>query len=477
MVDVKKIDDVIWEIPKTGKMNVSARVYASDALMKNMKLDKTLSQVSNVACLPGIVKHSYAMPDAHQGYGFSIGGVAAFSVDDGIISPGGVGYDINCGVRLIRTDLKKEDFDKRKVNLLNEIVNNVPAGLGKNAKLKFSRDELSEILSRGVRWAIDNGFGWKGDEKRLEENGCMKSADLNYVSDNAFKRGMPQIGSLGSGNHFLEIQSVDEIFDADTAKVYGLTEPGQVVIMVHSGSRGLGHQVASDYLRSMEKKYGIAGLPDRELINAPFSSDMGQQYYSAMSAAANYAWVNRQMMAHWIRESFAKVFEVDAHDLCREIVYDVAHNIAKRETHTVDGEKMDVVVHRKGATRSFAPGRIEVPEKYRAVGQPVLLPGSMGTSSYVLSGTEKAMETSFGSTAHGAGRVMSGFAAVKKFRGERVKQELEAKGITVRSASWRGLSEEAPQVYKDVDEVVRVSDAVGIGKLVAKVRPMGVLKG
>ncbi|MCK5290157.1 MAG: RtcB family protein, partial [Candidatus Aenigmarchaeota archaeon] len=281
----------------------------------------------------------------------------------------------------------------------------------------------------------------------------------------------------GSGNHFLEIQSVDEIFDADTAKVFGFTEPGQVVIMVHSGSRGLGHQVASDYLRLMEKKYGIAGLPDRELINAPFSSDMGQQYYSAMSAAANYAWVNRQMMSHWVRESFAKVFDSDAKDLGMEIVYDVAHNIAKRETHTVDGEKTDVVVHRKGATRSFAPGRVEVPEMYRAVGQPVLIPGSMGTSSYILAGTEKAMDISFGSTAHGAGRVMSRFAAIKKFRGETVKKELEAKGITVRAASWKGISEEAPGVYKDVDEVVRVSDVAGIGKLVAKVRPMGVLKG
>ncbi|MCK5043061.1 MAG: RtcB family protein, partial [Candidatus Aenigmarchaeota archaeon] len=430
-----------------------------------------------VACLPGIVKHSYAMPDAHQGYGFSIGGVAAFSVDDGVISPGGVGYDINCGVRLIRTDLKREDFDKRKVDLLNEVVKNVPAGLGKNAKLKFSRDELSEVMSKGVRWAFDNGYAWKNDALRIEEDGCMKSADISNVSDNAFKRGMPQIGSLGSGNHFLEIQSVDEIFDEATAKVFGFTEPGQVVVMVHSGSRGLGHQVASDYLRLMEKKYGIAGLPDRELINAPFLSDMGQQYYSAMSAAANYAWVNRQMMAHWVRESFAKVFDSDAKDLGMDIVYDVAHNIAKRETHTVDGKKMDVVVHRKGATRSFAPGRVEIPEIYRAVGQPVLIPGSMGTSSYILAGTEKAMEISFGSTAHGAGRVMSRFAAIKKFRGETVKKELEAKGISVRAASWKGISEEAPGVYKDVDEVVRVSDAAGIGKLVAKVRPMGVLKG
>ena len=477
MVEIKKIDDVTWEIPKSGNMNVPARIYASDALMKNMRLDKTLGQVSNVACLPGIINYSYAMPDAHQGYGFSIGGVAAFSVDDGVISPGGVGYDINCGVRLIRTDLVKEDFDKKKVDLLNEIVKNVPAGLGKGAKLRFSRDELSEVMSKGVRWAIDNDFAWKGDSSRIEEDGCMKSADVGNVSDNAFKRGMPQIGSLGSGNHFLEIQSVDEIFDADTAKVFGFTEPGQVVIMVHSGSRGLGHQVASDYLRLMEKKYGIAGLPDRELINAPFSSDMGQQYYSAMSAAANYAWVNRQMMSHWVRESFAKVFDSDAKDLGMEIVYDVAHNIAKRETHTVDGEKTDVVVHRKGATRSFAPGRVEVPEMYRAVGQPVLIPGSMGTSSYILAGTEKAMDISFGSTAHGAGRVMSRFAAIKKFRGETVKKELEAKGITVRAASWKGISEEAPGVYKDVDEVVRVSDVAGIGKLVAKVRPMGVLKG
>ncbi|MEA3229594.1 MAG: RtcB family protein [archaeon] len=477
MVDIKKINDVTWEIARSGNMNVPARVYASDKLMNQMKLDKTLSQVANVACLSGIVKYSYAMPDAHQGYGFSIGGVAAFSAEDGVISPGGVGYDINCGVRLVKTNLTVADFEKKKDELLNLFVKNVPAGLGKGAKLKFSRDELSEVLSKGVKWSLDNDFAWKDDILRIEENGCMSGADISDVSDNAFKRGMPQIGSLGSGNHFLEVQCVDEIFDADTAKVFGITKPGQVVVMIHSGSRGLGHQVASDYLRLMEKKYGISGLPDRELINAPFLDELGQKYYSAMSAAANYAWVNRQMMMHWVRESFSSVFDADAKDLEMDLVYDVAHNIAKKETHTVDGEKMDVIVHRKGATRSFAPGSVEVPEIYRAVGQPVIIPGSMGTSSYVLAGTQKAMDVSFGSTAHGAGRVMSRFAAVKKFRGEDVKHDLEERGVAVRAASWKGLCEEAPQVYKDVDEVVRVSDELGIGKLVAKVRPLGVLKG
>ncbi len=473
---VNKISDYLWEIPKSGKMKTSARLYASDILMGLMKKDKTLAQVSNVACLPGIVGHSYAMPDAHQGYGFSIGGVAAFSTDEGVISPGGVGYDINCGVRMIRTDLTEDDVSGKMKDLMNMLQKNVPAGLGKNASLRLSKDELFEVMSKGVKWALNNGYAWKSDAERTEENGCMPS-EVENISDNAIKRGLPQLGSLGSGNHFLEVQKVEDIFDDRTAKAFGIKDKSQIVVMIHCGSRGLGHQVASDYLRKMEKKYGISGLPDRELINAPFSSELGQEYYGAMSAAANYAWVNRQMIMSNVRDTFASVFDSDAKDLGMDLVYDVCHNIAKRETHVVDGESKDLVVHRKGATRSFAPGRKEIPEAYRSVGQPVIIPGSMGTSSYLLSGTKKAMDISFGSTAHGAGRVMSRFAAIKKFRGGDVKNNLERDGINIRAASWRGISEEAPQVYKDIDEVVKVSDSVGLGRKVAKVRPLGVLKG
>ncbi len=466
----------IWEIPKKGNMQVPAIIYASDSLMEHIKQDKTIEQIVNVAQLPGIVKHALAMPDAHQGYGFPIGGVAAFREEDGIISPGGVGFDINCGVRLIKTNIKKEDLTPKKRELLNILFNNVPAGVGSKAKIRFTDDETKEVLEKGASWAIKQGFGWKEDTDRMEENGCMK-ADPNDVSDRAIARGKPQLGSLGAGNHFLEIQAVDGILDEKAADAFGVTEKGQIVVMVHCGSRGLGHQVASEYIRKMEDAFGIEGLPDRELINAPLESELGKKYYSAMSGAANYAWSNRQMITHWIRESFEKVFGRSAKDLDMHIVYDVCHNVAKMEDHTVDGEKMSVCVHRKGATRSFGPGRAEIPEIYRAYGQPVIIPGSMGTASYLLVGTKKAEEVSFGSTAHGAGRVMSRFAAVKKFRSEKIAGELEAKGIMIKSASWKGIVEEAPQVYKDIDEVVKVSHDVGIGNLVARMVPLAVIKG
>ena len=474
--EIEKSNGNVWHVSKKGNMQVPAIIYASDLLMDKIKNDKTIEQIVNVSQLKGIVKHALAMPDAHQGYGFPIGGVAAFRKEDGIISPGGVGFDINCGVRMIKTNLKTGDIADKKRELLNTMFANVPAGLGSKAKVRFTDEETKEVLEKGAGWAVKQGFGWKEDTDRMEENGCMK-ADPNDVSDKAIVRGKPQLGSLGAGNHFLELQGVDSILDEKTARAFGITEKGQLVIMVHCGSRGLGHQVASEYIRKMEDKFGIDGLPDRELINAPLSSDLGQQYYNAMSGAANYAWANRQMITHWIRESFEKVFDRSAKDMGMNIVYDVCHNVAKMEDHTVDGEKMSVCVHRKGATRSFGSGRAEIPEIYRAYGQPVIIPGSMGTASYLLVGTKKAEDVSFGSTAHGAGRVMSRFAAVKKFRSEKITDELEKKGIMVKSASWKGIVEEAPQVYKDIDEVVKVSHEVGIGNLVARMVPLAVIKG
>ena len=473
---IVKKDANTWQIPKKGAMNVPAVMYASDLLMNNIKQDKTISQIVNVAQLPGIVKHALAMPDAHQGYGFPIGGVAAFRQEDGIISPGGVGFDINCGVRMIKTNLTVDDMMPKKREVINTMFANVPAGIGSKANVRFTEDETIEVLEKGAKWAIKQGFGWKEDTDRMEENGFMK-ADPHDVSARAIARGKPQLGSLGAGNHFLEIQSVDKIIDEKTSNAFGVTKKGQIVLMVHCGSRGLGHQVASEYIRKMEDKYGFAGLPDRELINAPLSSDLGVAYYSAMSGAANYAWSNRQMITHWIRESFEKVFERSAKDMDMSIIYDVCHNVAKMENHVVDGEKMNVCVHRKGATRSFGPGRAEIPQIYRAHGQPVIIPGSMGTASYLLRGTASAEEMSFGSTAHGAGRVMSRFAAVKKFKSETVAGELEKKGIMIKSASWKGIVEEAPQVYKDIDEVVKVSQDAGLGSLVARMVPMGVIKG
>lgn len=382
----------------------------------------------------------------------------------------------NCGVRLIKTNLTEKDVSKRTVELLNSTFANVPSGLGSKGKIRLSLDELKEVLEKGAEWAVQNGYGWKHDLERLEEDGRLKNADSSKVSETSLRRGMPQLGSLGSGNHFLEIQVVDQVYDDGRAKAWGL-EKGMVTVMVHCGSRGLGHQVASDYIRKMEHKYGYEDLPDRELINAPFQSELGQEYYKAMSAAANYAWANRQAITHWVRESFSRVLGKTAKDMDMQIVYDVAHNIAKVEKHEVDGETRELVIHRKGATRSFGPGRPELADLYRKTGQPVIIPGSMGSASYVLVGTDKALEVSWGSTAHGAGRVMSRHAALRKFRGEKVKRELEQKGVTLRAASWKGIAEEAPGVYKDIDEVVRVSHDAGIGNLVVKVRPIGVIKG
>jgi tRNA-splicing ligase RtcB len=473
-MELKKVNEFTWQIPKHAGMRVPAVIYASEKLLQKVKEDRTLQQAANVAHLKGIIKNALVMPDAHEGYGFPIGGVAAFDLNEGIISPGGVGYDINCGVRILRTNWTQKDISAKRKQLLNEVFREVPAGVGKGGITKLSKNVLFEVLEKGSRWAVGNGYGSKHDLERTEENGCMKSADAKAVSERALSRGMPQLGTLGAGNHFIEIQKVDKIFDAETAKAFGIEKEGQITLMIHCGSRGLGHQVASDYIREMEHKYGFAGLPDRELINAPIQSELGQKYYKAMSCAINYAFANRQMIMHWVRDVFKKVMgTAEGMDL----IYDVCHNLAKFETHQVDGEKRKLCIHRKGATRSFGPGREEIPEVYREIGQPVIIPGSMGTASYVLVGTRKAEEISFGSTAHGAGRVMSRSAAIRQFRGEQIKRELESKGIELKAGSWKGVAEESSAAYKDVDEVVRVSHGVGIGNLVARVVPIGVMKG
>jgi len=473
-IEPRKKSENIYEIAKSGAMKVPAYVYASEKLLNKIKEDRTLFQLRNVACLKGIIKHALAMPDAHEGYGFPIGGVAAFDMRDGIISPGGIGYDINCGVRILRTNWDYNQIMSKRKELLEQIFKDVPAGVGKAGITKLSKEVLMEILKKGSEWAAENGYGSKEDLKRTEENGRMKEAEPRHVSSRALARGMPQLGTLGSGNHFLEIQKVDKIYNPEIAKVFGIEKEGQVTVMIHCGSRGLGHQLASDYIKLMEDKFGYANLPDRELVNAPLSSEMGQQYFSAMACAVNYAFANRQMIMHWTRDVFNKVMGTsDGMDL----IYDVCHNIAKFEEHEVDGEKMKVCVHRKGATRSFGPGREEIPEIYRKIGQPVLIPGSMGTASYLLVGTKEAEKLSWGSTAHGAGRVMSRHEALRRHSGEDVKRELEAKNIEIKSTSWNGVAEEAPDAYKDIDEVVRVSHSLGLGKMVVRLVPIGVMKG
>jgi tRNA-splicing ligase RtcB len=464
-MELRKINDCIWEIPKQGDMRVSATIYASEKLLASVRRDLTLQQARNVACLPGIQRMSYVMPDAHQGYGFPIGGVAAFDMDEGIISPGGVGYDINCGVRLLRTDYTAEDIAAKRKELLAEIFKEVPAGVGKGGITKLSKGVLRDILGRGAEWAVEQGYGSPEDLLMTEEHGRMKDADPAHISERAMERGIPQLGTLGAGNHFLEIQKVSHIYDQEKARIFGIDAEGQIMVMIHCGSRGLGHQVASDYIEIMEKAFGTKGLPDRELINAPVRSPLGRQYYVSMCAAVNYAFANRQMIAHWVRDVFAKVM---GSSRGMRQVYDVCHNVAKIELHSIGGREREVCIHRKGATRSFGPGRPEIPEAYRPHGQPVLIPGSMGTASFLLVGTAEAEERSFSSTAHGAGRVMSRHEALRRFPGEQVRDDLRKQGIELQSTSWKGVAEEAPLAYKDVDEVVRVSHEVGIGRMVAR---------
>ncbi len=480
-IPLEKIDDYSWRIPKYKPgMRVPGTVFANADLLGKMKTDRTLQQCVNVAHLPGIYTHAITLPDGHEGYGFPIGGVAATDYDEGVISPGGVGYDINCGVRLVTTNLTEKDIRPKLVQLTNTIFDNVPSGLGsKRNDLKVSMSDLAKLVSEGVPWAIEKGLGWPEDAEHCEENGCMKNANPDMVSSNAKSRGLTQIGTLGSGNHFLELQKVDKIFDSKTAKTFGVEQEGQVTLMIHCGSRGFGHQICSDYLRVMERavqKYKIV-LPDRELACAPGKSEEAQEYYQAMACAVNYAFVNRQTILHWVRQSFQQVFNQDAHKFGLKLVYDVAHNIAKIENHAVEGGRKKVWVHRKGATRAFPPGHSEIPSDYRAVGQPVLIPGSMGTSSWLLVGTEKAMQTTFGSTAHGAGRMMSRSAAKRNFWGGEIKKALAQRGIYVRSASEVVLAEEADPAYKNVDVVVEVSDRVGIATKVARLVPIAVVKG
>jgi tRNA-splicing ligase RtcB len=471
----------MWQIPKYKPgMQVPGMVFANQALLEKMQTDRTLWQCSNVAQLPGIYKYAVTLPDGHEGYGFPIGGVAATDYENGVISPGGVGYDINCGVRLLSTTLSEKDV-RPKLGLLAEaIFRNVPSGLGSRRKdFTVSNNDLEKLVTEGVQWLIDRGLGWSEDAKHCEENGHMANANPDKVSNTAKNRGLTQIGTLGSGNHFLEIQKVDRIFNEKTAKAFGITHEGQVTVMIHCGSRGYGHQVCSDYLRVMEhavQKYKIS-LPDRELACAPGNTQEAKDYIEAMACAVNYAFANRQAIMHWVRESFKQVYQQDPEKFGLNLVYDVAHNIAKVETHNIDGSQKKVWVHRKGATRAFPAGHPDVPDDYRSEGQPVLIPGSMGTSSWVLVGSQKAMDLTFGSTAHGAGRMMSRSAAKRQFWGGDIKSALEKRGIVVRAASASVLAEEADPAYKNVDMVADVSDKVGIATKVARLVPLAVVKG
>ena len=480
-VPLEKIDECSWQIPryKPG-MRVPGMVFANADLLEKMQTDRTLWQCANVTHLPGIYKYAITLPDGHEGYGFPIGGVAATDHDEGVISPGGVGYDINCGVRLLSTNLSEKDLRPKLAPIASAIFDNVPSGLGSSRKdFKVSINDLDKLAVDGVNWVIKRGLGWPEDAEHCEEGGCMKNADPSKVSSTAKSRGLSQIGTLGSGNHFLEIQKVDKIFNPQTAKTFGIEHEGQVTVMIHCGSRGFGHQVCSDYLRVMEhavQKYRI-NLPDRELSCAPGNSSEAQDYIQAMACAVNYAFSNRQAIMHWVRQSFQQVFHEDPEKFGLKLVYDVAHNIAKTETHKVDGGNKKVWVHRKGATRAFPPGHTDVPADYRSVGQPVLIPGSMGTSSWVLVGNAKAMDLTFGSTAHGAGRMMSRSAAKRKFWGGDVKTALEKRGIIVRAQSSSVLAEEADPAYKNVDVVADVSDKIGIATKVARLTPIAVVKG
>ena len=476
-----KIDDFRWEIPASYKpgMRVPGLIYASEAILQSVREEQTPEQVANVAFLPGIIKSSFAMPDIHWGYGFPIGGVAAMSLKGGVISPGGVGYDINCGVRLLRTSLTEAEVRPRISSLISSLFANIPSGVGSEGKIRVSRKEMNELIVDGARWAVKRGFGSDEDLDATEEGGCMKGADPSSITDKAMKRGLPQAGTLGSGNHFIEIQVVKEVFDDGAAGVMGINGAGQILVLIHTGSRGFGHQVCTDHLRVMEaavSKYDIR-LPDRQLACAPIESKEGKDYFAAMACAANYAWCNRQCIAHWVRESFSKVFDRTPQSLGMRQVYDVAHNIAKMEEHTVEGQRLRVCVHRKGATRAFPPKHPDIPKRYAEIGQPVLIPGDMGRCSFIAVGTDRAMEETFGSTCHGAGRVLSRSAAKRILRGKDVALELESRGITIKTGNIPSLAEEASRAYKDVCQVIDVVHQAGISKKVAMAVPIGVIKG
>ncbi|MBI3591976.1 MAG: RtcB family protein [Nitrospirae bacterium] len=474
-----RIDENRLEVPIVYKegMKTKGIIYVDRVLEKELE-SESIEQVANVASLPGIVGASMAMPDIHTGYGFPIGGVAAFDVKEGIISPGGVGYDINCGVRLLRSNLKKEYLLPKMKRLVDVLYNEIPAGVGSKGKLRLGPDDEGKVLLKGARWAVEKGLGDASDLGRIESGGCLEGADPSLISKKAYDRGGAQQGTLGSGNHFLEVQYVDQIYDEGAANALGLFKD-QITVMIHTGSRGFGHQVCTDFLEVMSRaaqKYGIV-LPDRELACAPFNSPEAQDYFASMKAAANYAWANRQCLMHWTREAFMSALDISPGELGMTLIYDVAHNIAKIEEHMVNGQKKKLVVHRKGSTRAFPPGHPELPEMYRNLGQPVLIPGDMGRASFVLLGTEKAMQETFGSTCHGAGRTMSRHQAIRQAKGRAIWREMEDKGILVRAAGRETLAEEMSEAYKDISDVVNIVHNAGISKRVARLRPLGVIKG
>lgn len=478
-IKLEKIDENRWRVPRVGKMRVDGMIYTSETLLSHLQRDATVQQVVNVAQLPGIINHSLAMPDAHQGYGFPIGGVAAFDVDEGIISPGGVGYDINCGVRLMRSNLNRRDIQDNIRDLVAALFQNIPCGVGSQRKdLHLTVKNEQKVLIQGAKWAISEGYGTQSDLDHIEERGCLAGADPDVISTRAYKRGRPQLGTLGSGNHFVEIGYVEEVYNPHIASVLGLAKDS-ITVTVHTGSRGFGYQVCDDFLQQMleaSRKYGIE-LPDRQLCCAPINSKEGQRYFSAMACAANYAFTNRQIITHWVRETFERLLQMTPRDLQMNLIYDVTHNIAKFETYNLGGKERKVCVHRKGATRAFPAGHPAVPSGYQEIGQPVLIPGDMGRCSYVLVGTEQAMNETFGSTCHGAGRMLSRNAAKKRAKGRAIWREMEDQGIIVRSDGRSTLAEEMPEAYKNVSDVVDVVHNAGISRKIAKLRPLGVIKG
>ena len=480
-IPLQKIDEYRWRIPKSymAGMRVDGIIYANEKLLKQAKSEEALQQVANVAHLPGIVKHSLAMPDLHWGYGFVIGGVAATDPEaDGVVSPGGIGYDLNCGVRLIRTNLDVKQLAGRTKGLVAKLFENIPCGVGSSGKIRLNPQEEKQMVEQGARWAVEREYGFLEDLQFTEANGFLSLANADAVSERALERGKNQLGTLGSGNHFLEVQVVDRILYREAAEVMGLTE-GQICVMIHSGSRGFGYQVCDEHVKTwvqVAKKYGI-DLPDRQLASAPIKSKEGQDYITAMACGANYAWNNRQCIMHWVRQTFMDFFETGVDELGLELVYDVAHNIGKFEKHLVDGIERELFVHRKGATRAFPAGHPEIPDKYQKIGQPVLIPGDMGTASYVLVGSPSAMEQTWGTTCHGAGRMLSRRKAMQITKGRNIQKDLEKQGIFVRAEGRRTLNEEVPEAYKDVDEVVKVVDAAGLSRRVARLRPIGVIKG
>lgn len=478
-INLRQIDEYRWEIPPTGKMRTRGLIFCSREMIPALQQDQSLQQVANVATMPGIVGPSLAMPDIHWGYGFPIGGVAAFDLDEGVVSPGGVGYDINCGVRLLRTNLARPKINDRIRELVDALFANIPSGVGSRRRdLKLTYPTLKEVLRFGAAWAVKNGFGEAADLEHIEAGGQIPGADPEVVSDQALERGRDQLGTLGSGNHFAEIGYVARIYEPELAQALGIF-PDQVTVIIHTGSRGLGHQICDDFIRKLLQataKYGI-DLPDRQLCCAPIQSPEGQEYLAAMAAAANFAFANRQIITHWVRETLQQVLKLGPRDLGLELVYDVAHNIAKIETHVYEGKTRRLCVHRKGATRAFPPGHPEVPAAYRQTGQPVLIPGDMGRYSYLLVGTQQALSETFGSTCHGAGRVLSRHQALKVAKGRAIEKELAARGIIVRGAGRGTVAEEISEAYKDVEQVVQVVHNAGISRKVAKLQPLGVIKG